>query len=72
MTDRGQSIVPRFQYSHPDVYDGRPWNDRDIADLREAVDSGDTPEEAAGFLCRSGTVDDVKRKAAELGLRWQS
>jgi hypothetical protein len=41
-----------------------------IADLRAAVESGNTPEEAAGHLCRSATVDDVKRKAEELGLEW--
>lgn len=40
-----------------------------IADLRAEVEQGSTPEEAAGHLCRSGTVDDVKRKADELGLK---
>ena len=43
-----------------------------IADLRAAVESGSTPEEAAGHLCRSGTVDDVVRKAEELGLEWRA
>jgi hypothetical protein len=43
-----------------------------IADLHAAVESGSTPEEAAGHLCRSGTVDDVKLKAAELGLKWRA
>jgi hypothetical protein len=43
-----------------------------IEDLRAAVESGSTPEEAAGHLCRSGTVDDVKRKADELGLKWRT
>jgi hypothetical protein len=29
---------------------------------------GRSIEEVAGFLCRSGTVEEVKRKAEELGL----
>jgi hypothetical protein len=69
MTD--QIDVPEFHFGKPDIYDGRAWSDQDIADLRAAVDSGDAPQEAAGFLCRSGTVEDVKRKAAELGLQWR-
>lgn len=36
---------------------------------RQVLCNGDhTIEEAAGHLCRSGTVDDVRRKARELGL----
>ena len=71
MTD--QSIpVPQFRYGKPDIYDGAPWTEMAIEDLRAAVESGSTPEEAAGHLCRSGTVDDVKRKADELGLKWRT
>jgi len=32
------------------------------------VQSGAIIEDAAKHLCRSGTVDDVRRKADELGL----
>jgi hypothetical protein len=42
-----------------------------IADLVAAVEHGDAPEEAAGHLCRFGTVDEVKGKAEELGLKWK-
>ena len=72
MTDQKNQALPRFHYGLPDIYDGAPWTDMAIADLRAAVESGDTPEEAAGHLCRSGTVDDVVRKAEELGLKWQA
>jgi hypothetical protein len=54
-----------------DIYDGEPWTEMAIRDLRAEIEHGSTIEEAAGHLCRSGTVDDVKRKAAELGLKWQ-
>jgi hypothetical protein len=43
----------------------------DKFDLRAAVESGNTPEEAAGFLCRSGTVEEVKRRADAMGLKWR-
>jgi hypothetical protein len=71
MTDQPTIIVPQFHYGFPDIYDGTPWSDEDIADLSAAIEHGSTPEEAAGHLCRAGSVDDVKRKAAELGLKWQ-
>ena len=71
MPDQPTIIVPQFHYGLPDIYDGTPWSADDIVDLRAAIEHGNTPEEAAGHLCRSGTVDDVKRKAAELGLTWQ-
>jgi hypothetical protein len=63
--------VPRFYYGTPDIYDGAPWTERDIADLHAAVAAGDTLEEAAGFLCRSGTPQEVARKAEALGLKWK-
>jgi len=40
----------------------------DLEDLTAALRSGSTIEDAAQQLCRSGTVDDVRRKAEELGL----
>jgi hypothetical protein len=42
---------------------------RDIDDLKAAIESGRTIEEAAEFLCRADSVDDVARKCAELGLK---
>jgi len=51
-----------------DVYDGQPWSEMDIEDLTAALRSGSTMEDAAKHLCRSGTVEDVRRKAEELGL----
>jgi hypothetical protein len=49
-----------------DIYDGEH-----VRDLTAALTSGSTMEDAAQHLCRSGTVDDVRRKAAELGLAYK-
>jgi hypothetical protein len=54
-----------------DIYDGQPWSDTAIADLKHAVAAGATLEETASFLCRSGDPMAVAKKAKELGLRWQ-
>lgn len=43
----------------------------DIRDLTAALRCGDTIEEAAEHLCRSGTIDEVRRKAEELGLSYK-
>ena len=51
-----------------DIYDGDPWTEMDPRDLTAVLKSGDAIEDAAKHLCRSGTVDDVRRKAEELGL----
>ena len=40
-----------------DAHDGDPWSEMDIRDLTLAMKAGDTVEEAASFLCRSGTVE---------------
>jgi len=50
------------------IYDGEPWTEMDIRDLEAAIRYGSTIEDAATHLCRSGTVDEVRRKAEELGL----
>ena len=50
------------------IYDGEPWTEMDIEDLTAALKSGSTIEDAAQHLYRSGTVEDVRRKAEELGL----
>jgi hypothetical protein len=49
-----------------DIYDGADWTEMD--DLKAAIESGRSIEEAAEFLCRADSVDDVARKCAELGL----
>jgi len=51
-----------------DIYDGFPWTEMDVKDLSAALKHGSTIEDAAHHLCRSGTIDDVRRKAEELGL----
>jgi hypothetical protein len=51
-----------------DINDGKPWSEMDLFDLRNSVAYGRSIEEVAGFLCRSGTVEEVKRTAEELGL----
>ena len=51
-------------------YDGTPWDEQDIRDLRgllrDVFLEDNIVEEAAKWLCRAGTVDDVRRKAEEL------
>jgi len=54
-----------------DIYDGEPWTEMAVRDLTAALNTGSTIEEAAEHLCRSGTVDDVRRKADELGLAYR-
>ncbi len=50
-----------------DIHDGAPWTEMDIDDL--TIEHGASIEEAAQFLCRSGTINEVKRKSEELRLR---
>jgi hypothetical protein len=50
-----------------DIYDEADWTEMDIDDLRAAIESGHSVEEAAEFLCRA--VEEVARKSAELGLK---
>lgn len=51
-----------------DLYDGAPWTDGDISDLRGELERGRSLEKIAEFLCRSGSAGEVRGKAAELGL----
>jgi hypothetical protein len=51
-----------------DIYDGADWTEMDIEDLKSEIEHGRSIEEAAQFLCRADSVDDVARKARELGL----
>lgn len=52
-----------------DVNDGKPWSEADIMDLRHWLVWGESIETTARLLLRSGTVEEVVRKATELGLR---
>jgi hypothetical protein len=52
--------------------DGKPWTELDVRALMAALRVGETIEEAADHLCRSGSVNDVRRKAEELGLKYKS
>ena len=70
---RSRLLRRRAPYTQPiDIYNGDPWTEMDVEDLKAALQSGITIEEAAHHLCRSGTVDDVRRKAEELGLSYNS
>jgi hypothetical protein len=51
-----------------DIYDGAEWTEMDIEDLKAAIEGGATIQQAAEFLCRADSVDDVARKCEELGL----
>jgi len=57
--------------SSRDIYDGEPWSDMAIEDLKQHVAAGATLKATADFLCRSGDPLAVAKKAKELGLRWQ-
>ncbi len=52
--------------------DGKHWSENDVRNLMASLRCGDTIEEAAERLCRSGTIDEVRRKAEELGLKYKS
>jgi hypothetical protein len=55
-----------------DRHDGDPWSEMDLDDMRACIRGGKSVEWIARFLSRSGTVDDVKRKADELRLKYHS
>ena len=42
-----------------DAADGHPWSEADVWDLRNALEHGQSVEQAAQFLCRAGSVEDV-------------
>jgi hypothetical protein len=56
-----------FRFGLPDLNDGKPWSEMDERDLKAELEHGSSIEEEAGHLCRSGTVDEVKKKAEEMG-----
>ena len=47
---------------------GKEWSAADIEDLSLALKDGGTVEGAAFFLCRDGSIEEVRQKAQELGL----
>jgi hypothetical protein len=48
-----------------DINDGKRWSEMDVEDLKAFIEEGATIEEAAEFLCRSGTVAEVRGKGKE-------
>jgi hypothetical protein len=52
-----------------DIYDGAERMEIDIEDLKAAIESGCSIQDAAEMLCRADNVDDVARKCAELALK---
>ena len=52
-----------------DANSGEPWSELDIADLTHSLAYGNTIADAASLLCRD--VDEVRKKAKELGLEEQ-
>jgi hypothetical protein len=54
-----------------DIYDGAEWTPGDIEDRKADIENSCSIEEAAEFLCRADNLNDVARKAAELGLKPQ-
>jgi hypothetical protein len=62
--------APSIQWQHEQRYanDGREWSELDLANLEFALRHGGTVDETAALLCRAGTIDEVRRKALELGI----
>ena len=66
----------RVMTDHPTLWpdqeqdwsDGQEWSAADIEDLSLALKDGGTVEAAAYFLCRDGSIEEVRQKARELGL----
>jgi hypothetical protein len=65
------TCVPMKPQTDRDSYDGADWTEMDIEDLKSALAFGRSIEDAAEFLCRAGSVEDVARRAEELGLKPQ-
>ena len=51
-----------------DRNDGKDWSALDLEDLALLLKDGGSVEGAAYFLCRAGTIEEVRQKAKELGL----
>ena len=52
-----------------DIYNNPPWTDMDIDDLKAAIENGRSVQDAAEFHRRSDSIDDVRQKCEELGLK---
>ena len=63
MTAKQPTLVPE-----QDANDGKQWSAADLEDLALALKDGGTVEGAAYFLSRAGPIEEVHRKAKELGL----
>ena len=50
------------------IYDSTDWTEMDIDDLKAEIEAGHSIEEAAEFLCRADSIEEVERKAREAGL----
>jgi hypothetical protein len=61
---------PIRDYDSRDLNDFKDWTVMDIADLRNHAEFGASLKETASFLCRAGSLEDVRQKAEELGLRF--
>jgi hypothetical protein len=73
VSEKPQCCRPRrYAEAMKDANDGKPWTEIDVRGLMAALRVGDTIEEAAEHLCRSGTIKDVRYKAEELGLKYKS
>jgi hypothetical protein len=55
-----------MKYGRPNLNEGKPWSEMDLADLRNSLAHGRSIEDIADFLCRS--VEEVRVKVAELKL----
>jgi hypothetical protein len=68
---RSMTTVPSVQWQYDpkhDVRDGAEWSEAEIEELAIVLKNGGTIGDAAELLCRQGTVEDVRRKAEQLGL----
>lgn len=66
-----ERVVPSVGFYYDpdhDTNDGKEWTDMDVRDLAAALQSGSSIKQAAEQLCRAGTVEQVRKKAEELGL----
>jgi hypothetical protein len=50
-----------------DIYDGDPWTELDIEDLRAEIEHGRSIEEAAQFLCRADSIDECRAQGTRVG-----
>ena len=49
-----------------DIYDGEPWSEMDLWDLKNSLAYGDSIEEVAEFLCRSSCARPCSRVCATI------